>query len=687
MNIFYTGIHKLFRDLFLNIIYFDEQIDILRKKLFITKNFSPKEFFSYLDVNKKGFLSLTDFSDYLSNFNIQFNNYTLRKLIRTYDKNGKFTINYNEFLYFITPKFPEENSQNYNNIDINEIFINILIQELKLIDKIREIIFNIKNTRNFNVYEIFMIMSRGKNYLFLNDIKNFIGDTYIKDSKIECIIYRIDLDNDKKISYEEFQEVFFPDKHYLRNSFFNQSNQTFNSCLIQNKKLNKTNSSRNIYENNKNNKYLLSSKTLLDSFNCKKSLSRNLRTNNFHVLNNYSKNVFSPQKTYELYKNNNNLFKTSESNIFNNYLINRNKNIYNEERKNIENNSSLTNNYLNSLYNSNNFKLSNNNDKINNINPNYLDNSLNEILYDTKYSKNTKNRINEQNKKTNNNTLSYNIKSRNNIIKNKFNALSYNNSINKSSTIQSINRETMYKTPKNKIDDEENLKETIQKSQKDNINEILDFITDKIAKKNLIESIKEAICLQNDITISNLFNIFDKSNNKEIKKENFTEVCNELNIFPTDDQIFLLYKKYDLDKDNNLNYEEFSNMILPLKEEYNSIIQSRENNNENELKISNNSYKLLKELIKAFIQVETYFYELKNSIKLENFSPKNAWDYIIHYSSNGENLNINEFKLFLQDNNIFFTKNEIELIFNDFDLNKDGLINYNDLEREMININ
>ena len=106
MNIFYTGIHNVFRDLFLNIISFDEQIDILRKKLFITKNFSPKEFFSYLDVNKKGFLSLTDFSDYLSNFNIQFNNYTLRKLIRTYDKNGKFTINYNEFLCFITPKFP-----------------------------------------------------------------------------------------------------------------------------------------------------------------------------------------------------------------------------------------------------------------------------------------------------------------------------------------------------------------------------------------------------------------------------------------------------------------------------------------------------------------------------------------------------------------------------------------------------
>ena len=680
MNIFYTGIHKLFRDLFLNIIYFDEQIDILRKKLFLTPNFSPKEFFNYLDINQKNFLSLTDFSDYLTNFNIPFNTYALRKLIRTYDKTNKFTINYNEFLYFITPKFPEENLQTYNNMDANEIFINILIQELKLIDKIGEITFNIKNTRNFNIYEIFMIMSKGKNYLFLNDIKNFIGNNLLKDSKIECIIYRIDLDNDKKISYKEFQEVFFPYKNYSRNSFFNQSNQTFNSYLIKNKKLNKTNSSRNINENNKNKKYLFSSNILLDSFHfCKNSLSRNLRSNNVSALNNYSKNAFSPQKTYQLYKNNNNAFNTFDSNNFYYNLNKVNQNVYNEERKNIENNT-LTNNNLNSLYSSSNFDLSNINEKMNKNNPKFLDNSLIEILYDTR------NRINEKNNKTNNNTLPYNIKSRNKLIKDKFSKLSFHNSTNKNSIFQSINSETMYKTPRTKKNEKES-KETIEKEQKNNINKLLDFITDKIAKKNLIESIKEAICLQDDITISNLFNIFDKSNNKEIKKENFTEVCNELNIFPTDDQIFLLFKKYDLDEDNILNYEEFSNMILPMKDEYNSIIQNRENNNQNELKNSSKSYKLLKELIKAIIQVETYFYELKNSIHLNNFSLKNIWDFLIHYSSNGENLNKKEFKLFLEDNNIFLTKNETELIFNDFDLNQDGLINYNDLEREMININ
>ena len=128
-------------------------------------------------------------------------------------------------------------------------------------------------------------------------------------------------------------------------------------------------------------------------------------------------------------------------------------------------------------------------------------------------------------------------------------------------------------------------------------------------------------------------------------------------------------------------------MILPLKEEYLTIIKNRQDNIDNFTEISNDSNKLLKELIKAFIQVESYFYEMRNKMKLSNFSSQDSWNYIIHYCSNGEKLDKNEFKHFLEDNNIFLTQYEIDLIFNDIDLDNDGIIDYNDFEREMVNIN
>ena len=229
----------------------------------------------------------------------------------------------------------------------------------------------------------------------------------------------------------------------------------------------------------------------------------------------------------------------------------------------------------------------------------------------------------------------------------------------------------------------------IKEEEEKNVNiiEILDFITDKISKKNLLECLKEALCLKEDITLPNLFYIFDISKNEEITKENFIEVCKQLNLFPTNDQIYLLYKKYDLDNDNILNYEEFCQMILPLKEEYLIIIKNRQENMNNFTEISKESNLLLKNLIKAFIQVESYFYELKKKIKLRNFNLNNAWNNISQYSSNGEKLSKKDLENFLKDNLIFLTKFEIDLFFNDIDLDNDGFINYNDFEREIININ
>ena len=747
MNTFHSVTKNQIKQLFRTIINYDEQIDVYRKQLFLTKNFSPIEFFELLDINNKNFLSLTDFSEFLTYHNISFNPFTLRRLIRTYDKNGKFTINYDDFLLFITPKFIEENPQSYNNIHPNEIFINILIKELNLIDKIGEITFNIKNTKDFNVYEAFMNMSHGNNYLFLRDIKSFINDKFIKDSKIKCIIYRIDLDNDNKISYEEFQELFFPYKNYLRHCY-NNSSSSINSNINNDNYFNR-NPSNNIKSkiedyiiyktNNLKNSNLIYNKTsptreknnFFDKCSNKKNFSSS-QTNIFDSINrqNYIRNNDKPLNLKQLSlspKKNNIMFnqniidsysplsnisskkndsKTMNLNTFNDIPYNSNSIVYEssfiEEKKNPENDNQLiTNKYklINEGYNSQNNPLNNSNffqssyqnyinQNNNKYNPKISDSELNEIINESNF-KSKNNLKNNEFKIKREKIIRYNNSNDDNTIISNQETLIYPESmkyLNKQYSInQNENENKDYKIPI-KERNEDNIKEIIPQ-QNNNLNQLLDFIIDKIEKLKLIESLKETLCLQDDITLPNLFYIFDTSKKEEIKKENFIEVCNKLNLFPTNDQIYLLYLKYDLDNDNILNYEEFCHMILPLKEEYLSIIKNRQDNMENFTEISNDSNKLLKELIKAFIQVESYFYELRNRIKLRNFSFQDSWNFIIHYCSNGEKLNKNEFRNFLEDNNIFLTQFEIDLIFNDMDLNKDGIIDYNDFESEMVNIN
>ena len=45
-------------------------------------------------------------------------------------------------------------------------------------------------------------------------LKQFLGNKF-QDNEIKELIHRIDLNNDKKISYEEFQDLFFPFQTHL----------------------------------------------------------------------------------------------------------------------------------------------------------------------------------------------------------------------------------------------------------------------------------------------------------------------------------------------------------------------------------------------------------------------------------------------------------------------------------------
>ena len=59
---------------------------------------------------------------------------------------------------------------------------------------------------------------------------------------------------------------------------------------------------------------------------------------------------------------------------------------------------------------------------------------------------------------------------------------------------------------------------------------------------------------------------------------------------------------------------------------------------------------------------------------------------MIKYSKNGNVLDKEEFKLFFDNNGYFYTRFEIEILFNEMDLDKKGVINYKDFASIILNI-
>ena len=252
---------------------YDTEIESFRSSLSSIPEFTPLSLFSYLDKNLKSFLSLNDFKSYLSSENVEFDEIKLRKLIHNFDKDGDFSLNLKEFTYLIQSKRKKIKNEYFPNLkfELNQEIKNdlktILEKEMDLIKELNDIAKEIINSENFSTYEAFTLIVGKEKYITKKNFGKFLNDNYmeISDEDVEQIMFRIDADNDDKISYEEFKEIFFT---LNDDNSYNNKNNTNNE--IANKYL-------NLEEEKENNIY--------------EKIEEQNEENNFNDNNNYNYNI------------------------------------------------------------------------------------------------------------------------------------------------------------------------------------------------------------------------------------------------------------------------------------------------------------------------------------------------------------------------------------------------------------
>jgi hypothetical protein len=71
------------------------------------------------------------------------------------------------------------------------------------------------------------------------------------------------------------------------------------------------------------------------------------------------------------------------------------------------------------------------------------------------------------------------------------------------------------------------------------------------------------------------FRIFDRKGRGYVSKLEFELNLNDLGIFPTKDEMYLFFKRFDKDLDGLLRFSEFTKAILPNSGEYANIMNNR----------------------------------------------------------------------------------------------------------------
>ena len=788
-----------FLSYFKTIKTYDTEIESFRSSISSIPEFTPLSLFTYLDKNLKSFLSLNDFKSFLSSENVSFDEIKLRKLIHNFDKDGDFSLNLKEFTYLIQSKRKKIKNEYFPNLklELNQEIKNdlktILEKEMDLIKELNDIAKEIINSENFSTYEAFTLIVGKEKYITKKNFGKFLNDNYmeISDEDVEQIMFRIDADNDDKISYEEFKEIFFT---LNDDNFYNNKNNTNNE--IANKYLNlEEEKENNIYEKieeqneennfNDNNNYNYNiNQDEEDNKNIEEENNKNIEEEN--NINPDKKKKKTTKKVILKPKLKSNLNNDSESNFLhsqkplikdeelneNNYIkkgkcvncgvpkkditITSKYNIEPEIDKKINNfeEQKISNINLKGKYNNNNLSIPKNENthehksggckaclytaknifsdlrSKNNINSpfisndNYNINKSEEVEENIEIKKDMDN-LEENKEEDDNEDNEYDIyKNKDKLLK-KYGIISDNsnkdleNNIDVSNFNFSTQKKYTYIRENNNNDNNDNLNNnlpqenenvnTLLKSKnkiplsinnnlietnyssnvlsnsprfsiipKNDINEkkklLFKLFVNFIEKENEVRKIKENLSSCPEANPQNIFDLFNINQSNKISSSDILETLNSLssNDSINQDDIKYIFKKFNKTSSNGFTFYELKNIL------FSDQIQL----NNDEVNLEEKTKNIIFEFFKEVIEGEK---EIENSRIVLNEATNNIYYDLFESIKKGNKLGIekDDIETFMKENEYDIKEDEVNIILEKMDKNRDSLIDYSEFIDEI----
>ena len=685
-----SEIDKKLAKIFIYLAKGERKAEISRQVLCENEDFDTFQLFKLLDKENKNYIDCQNIINFLTSKGISTNNNEVQLLILFYDQNYDRVLSFNEFEKMIKNqnnqnKLPNSNNKKNMNINfnVNYSFTKLLEKELELCKKILLLLNDIRKNKNFNIHELYHKV-KISDFIDEEGIKNFLNNNYesFLDSDIKSILKRLDLNKDGKVDLCEFHAFLgFPNCYYCCPCmacchcgtcycklcfcscdciYHKCKHRSYNSPTKNNKELKKYSNFSNDFE--------INSKEIINNDINNDSNLKNSRTYHFNNNNMINEN--------ENEKNNIDFDGFSEKTkkiLENNYQHNLNeidkKPLFKEEKEEIiQNNYPLKKNEMNVDL----TKIS----KSLTIRPSPERKHF-KIQNDLYFPRN--NQINNDYKLLNkNNSSTYNFQ---NQTKNDENNNFENLNENEENQIENDNSR-IYTKEKFK----ENKFNNCQFDNKDEYeeNQFKEFIRQMMLAEGQIEKIKVNLALCPDFNCEDCFRIFEIDGKGVLYPEDIKSGLKLINVFYSDFEVQLLFKRFDLQKRGYINYSDFFDIFIPFEREYRTIVEERKPNSCCPCRCPDvfcpETLSLLKNLMDAIIKYENNFNFLRRGFTTLNLKLENIFGNI-DILKNGYFTN-NNLVLYLKKNNIYTNSLEADLLFIRLDKNRNGKIDFKEIYDE-----
>ena len=583
----------------------ERTIEIARQVLSDLYDFDAYQIFKNLDIEGKNRIYAINIIEFLKNKGIYTSQEEAKLIILFYDQDFDGVLTYPEFINLVQSEKSIHKSPNFSPTDclsynVDRSLGKLLEKEVELARMILYILKDLRCRYDFNIHDLYHSV-KNWNFITSDSIRNFLeknGFSYL-ESDIKSIIKRMDLNRDGKIDLSEFHVLLgYPNCFYCCPCLSCPSCGACycNSCFCNLPCYYHGRVHRNINSPNRNNREEIEK----DYYNFNSYINKN---------NDLNDNL---ENDNEIYKNNS----------------------MNLPRQNLN---------LSELSNQNNINSNINNNKGLVSSPPSRNNKFKKMISDSLTIRLSPER--------NYGPIEVELCERCNQIPCICGNLPNTLNNNKNSDFSAEENYNLSNGFNNSIYNNKNLTSF-------EIKQFNDFLKVLMQGEKEIELNKIDLALKSDFNCEDAFRIFEKEGRGFLTKEDIKFGFDSLGLNFNENDINLIMKRFDLKKKNNINFQEFFDMLVPFYSEYRNIVELR-------LPLSNCPYRAFN-----VFAVDTLIYLKKVFMSIIDFENKVN---NIRENLYGLSLKIDEiFKLFDVRNFGYFTFEDYILY-----LKKYGLIEEN----------
>ena len=218
------------------------------------------------------------------------------------------------------------------------------------------------------------------------------------------------------------------------------------------------------------------------------------------------------------------------------------------------------------------------------------------------------------------------------------------------------------------------------------LGQFVDFLGLLMEVESKIEDMKIDLAQKADFNFEDIFRIFEVDGKGYIESEDLKQGLKLLGLNPTEFDIKLLMKRFDLHHQNLLTYTDFFDMVVSFEKKTRNNVQIRPPNSCCSCKSPDifecDTLIAIKNLFQFIIECEREI-----NIRRAGFdSLRSKYPEVIKfldYSKRGV-INRSDLKLYLTQFNKFTTSKECDLLFIRLDRTRTGEVNTNDIEDELM---